>query len=190
MNKKDDKIEYKNPYGEIETPDRIPLNPKLTEEQRFKMPAIRFYCMILGFCLGMILFSALRIALKLTMSVHWTFVVELIVAALGWALSKYVIEPKMYIPYEEGTAEEKLDEMNRLQRKQDEEETEMKRLLGDKYLSKLHEMEEREAQEEKEKQEQAKQSGVDRAVFEDDEPEEILPAGESGEETAEDDMDA
>ena len=80
--------------------------------------------------------------------------------------------------------------MNRLQRKQDEEEAEMKRLLGDKYLSKLHEMEEREAQEEQEKQEQAKQSGVDRAVFEDDEPEEILPAGESGEETAEDDMDA
>lgn len=168
MNKKDDKIEYKNPYGEIETPDRIPLNPNLTEEQRFKMPAIRFYCMILGFCLGMILFSALRIALKLTISVHWTFVVELIVAALGWALSKYVIEPKMYIPYEEGTAEEKLDEMNRLQRKQDEEEAEMKRLLGDKYLSKLHEMEERETQEKN-----GAEPSVDRAVFEDDEPEEI-----------------
>ncbi|MDO5547549.1 MAG: hypothetical protein Q4F79_03595 [Eubacteriales bacterium] len=175
MKKKNDKLEYKNPYGEIEPPDRIPLNPNLTEEQRFKMPALRFYCMILGFCLGMILFSLLRMALHLTISVHWTFVVEILVAAVGWALSKYVFEPKLYIPYEDATAEEKLDEMNRLQRKQDEEEAEMKRLLGDQYLSELRKMEEQEAREAAEKEAQPK---VDRAVFDDEEPLEEETAGD------------
>jgi hypothetical protein len=181
MAKQKDELEYKNPYGEIETPDRIPLNPNLTEEQRFKMPALRFYCMILGFCMGMIVFSLIRMALQLTISVHWTFVAELILAAAGWALSKYVIEPKMYIPYEDATAEEKLDEMNRLQKKQDEEEAEMKELLGDQYLSKLHEVEEREKAESAEAAEKVKKPAADQAVFEDDEPLDDLDETESDE---------
>lgn len=158
--RKDEK-RYEDPCEEIGTPERIPLNPQMTEEKRMHMPAMRFYCMILGFCVGMIVFSALRIALHLTISVHWTFLAEVLCAALGWALSRYMLEPRMYISYEEATAEQKLNERNRLKEARDKEEAEMKRLLGDKYLSKLKEMEEREP-------EDATASGVDRAVYEDD----------------------
>ncbi|MDO5784114.1 MAG: hypothetical protein Q4P20_03510 [Eubacteriales bacterium] len=88
-------------------PPYISLKPQLTEVQLWRLPAVRFYCTILFFCFGMILYGIINQVFGLGMdkgAVGWY---QLIGAAIGFLLSREVIEPRLKIPFSQGTPEQK-----------------------------------------------------------------------------------
>lgn len=90
-----------------EHPPYISLKPQLTEVQLWRLPAIRFYCTILFFCFGMILYGIINQVFGLGMdkgAVGWY---QLIGAAIGFLISREIIEPRLKIPFSQGTPEQK-----------------------------------------------------------------------------------
>ena len=88
-------------------PPYISLKPQLTEVQLWRLPAIRFYCTILFFCFGMILFGVINQVFALGMdkgAVGWY---QLIGGAIGFLFSREILEPRLKIPFSQGTPEQK-----------------------------------------------------------------------------------
>ena len=88
-------------------PDYIALKPKYTERQLWRMPAIRFYMAIIGFCIGMVVFGVVNQVFALGMtraSVGWY---QLFGAAIGFLFSREYLEPRWKIPFSQGTPEQK-----------------------------------------------------------------------------------
>lgn len=88
-------------------PPYISLKPQLTEVQLWRLPAIRFYCTILFFCFGMILYGIINQVFGLGMdkgAVGWY---QLIGGAIGFLFSREFLEPRLKIPFSQGTPEQK-----------------------------------------------------------------------------------
>lgn len=90
-----------------EHPDYIALRPNLTERQLWRMPAIRFYLAIIGFCIGMVVFGVINQLFSLGMTrgaVGWY---QIFGAAIGFLFSREYLEPRLRIPFSKGTPEQK-----------------------------------------------------------------------------------
>ena len=88
-------------------PDYIALKPNFTERQLWRMPAIRFYMAIIGFCAGMVVFGVINQVFALGMtkgSVGWY---QLFGTAIGFLFSREYLEPHWKIPFAQGTPEQK-----------------------------------------------------------------------------------
>lgn len=88
-------------------PDYIALKPHLTERELWRMPAIRFYSTIIFFCLGMILYGIINGVLDLGMTKGAVGWYQIFGAAIGFMLSREVFEPRLRIPFANGTYEQK-----------------------------------------------------------------------------------
>ncbi len=88
-------------------PDYIALKPHLTERELWRMPAIRFYSTIICFCLGMILYGIINGVLDLGMTKGAVGWYQIFGAAIGFMLSREVLEPRLRIPFAKGTYEQK-----------------------------------------------------------------------------------
>lgn len=170
--------EIKDLYGDIQIPEKIPLRPSMTESKRFTMPAIRFWMTAIGFCIGMVVVNAVAVlGNSASVSDAVKFAVEILAGAAGYFLASKVLEPRWYIPFDSATDEQQRAELERLSSMEELQVAEMKRRYGDRYEQKIKELEEQEAKE------AAKSTGVDRAIFEDDEPvEEVVFDDEEEEE--------
>lgn len=90
-----------------EHPDYIALRPNLTERQLWRMPAIRFYLAIIGFCIGMVVFGVINQLFSLGMTrgaVGWY---QIFGAAIGFLFSREYLEPRLRIPFSKGTPEQR-----------------------------------------------------------------------------------
>lgn len=90
-----------------EHPDYIALRPNLTERQLWRMPAIRFYLAIIGFCIGMVVFGVINQLFSLGMTrgaVGWY---QIFGAAIGFLFSREYLEPRLRIPFSQGTPEQR-----------------------------------------------------------------------------------
>lgn len=88
-------------------PDYIALKPQWTERQLWRMPAIRFYLTIIFFCLGMIAFGIVNGVFALGLqrgAVGWW---QIFGGVIGFVGSREVVEPRMRIPFANGTYEQK-----------------------------------------------------------------------------------
>ena len=90
-----------------EHPDYIALKPQWTERQLWRMPAIRFYLTIIFFCLGMIAFGIVNSVFALGLqrgAVGWW---QIFGGVIGFVGSREIVEPRMRIPFANGTYEQK-----------------------------------------------------------------------------------
>ena len=90
-----------------EHPDYIALKPNFTERQLWRMPAIRFYMAIIGFCIGMIAFGIINWGFDLGMTTGAVGWYQLFGAAIGFLFSREYLEPRWKIPFSQGTPEQK-----------------------------------------------------------------------------------
>lgn len=90
-----------------EHPDYIALRPNLTEHQLWKMPAIRFYSTIICFGIGMVTFGIVNAIFNLGLNVGAVGWYQILGGAVGFIVSREVLEPRMKIPFSAGTPEQK-----------------------------------------------------------------------------------
>ncbi|MGM9630786.1 hypothetical protein [Butyricicoccus sp.] len=90
-----------------EHPDYIALKPNFTERQLWRMPAIRFYMAIIGFCAGMVVFGVINQVFALGMTKGAVGWYQLFGAAIGFMFSREYLEPHWKIPFSQGTPEQK-----------------------------------------------------------------------------------
>ncbi len=88
-------------------PDYIALRPNLTERTLWRLPALRFYCTLVCFGIGMVLFGIINVGLGLDMTKGAVGWYQLFGAAIGFLISREVLEPRLKIPFSAGTPEQK-----------------------------------------------------------------------------------
>lgn len=130
-------------------PDRLSKQPGWTDNVAGRMPTFYLSTAFLGFGLTYVLVGIVGLLLHAEpqRAMQWMGVVGLL---LGFAAGKYLIEPRLIIPFEQGTPEQKKEAVRRM----------------NEYLDELAEAEAyaREAE-----QEALEQPNFDPAVFDDEE---------------------
>lgn len=90
-----------------EHPEYIALKPRFTEVQLWRMPAIRFYCTIIFFCLGMIVYGVVNQVFDLGLTKGAVGWYQIFGGAIGFLFSREYLEPHWRIPFDKGTPEQK-----------------------------------------------------------------------------------
>ena len=133
-------------------PDKLSKQPNWTDNVAGRMPTFYLSTAFLGFGLAYVLVGVIGLLLHAEpqKAMQWMGVVGL---CLGFAAGKYVIEPRLIIPFEQGTQEQKLEAIRRM----------------NVYLDEIAEEERYSREAEKEALEQP---DFDPAVFDDEEEDE------------------
>jgi hypothetical protein len=142
-------------------PDKLSKQPNWTDRMTGRMPVFYFYTALIGFGVAYFLIGVFGLTLQLEpqKTMQWGGVVGLV---LGYLAGRYLIEPRLIIPFEQGTKEQQQDAVKRM----------------NEYLQ---EQEEEEAFYRQVEEEDAAKPDFDPAVFADEDmedAEETLPDGE------------